>query len=229
MTRQDFTEKTRSEKTRSVSIPQAQLDLQSALELRFGGLITRLPSLAWAEYGLAYLVARENALAMFGVLKEEPQFKFEMLVDITAVDWMDQREPRFDVVYQLMSLSLKHRLCLKIVVDEDTPVAPVDMMAADTFGRCEVDSVRELWAAANFLEREVWDMYGIRFRGHGDLRRILMYDEFVGHPLRKDYPLKGEQPRVTLRSSEGLNDSTRMPRMHREPLVPMPSRRKGVC
>ena len=136
-----------------------------------------------------------------------------MLIDITAVDYLDSREPRFDVVYQLLSLTHHHRLCLKISADEAKP---------------EVESIRSLWEGANFLEREVWDMYGITFRGHGDLRRILMYDEFVGHPLRKDYPLRAKQPRVQMRIPELRNTS---PDMEREVLVSLPVRpggRKGT-
>jgi len=119
---------------------------------------------------------------------------------------MDVREPRFDVVYQLLSIEHLHRLTLKIQVGEDNP---------------EVDSVLDLWPAANFIEREVWDMFGIKFKGHGDLRRILMYEEFVGHPLRKDYPKRAKQPRVPLRIPELRNPSADM---NREQLVSLPVR-----
>jgi NADH-quinone oxidoreductase subunit C len=76
---------------------------------------------------------------------------------------------------------LKHRLRMEVLLQEDDP---------------EVDSVTPLWAGADWLEREVWDMFGIRFRGHPNLKRILMYDEFVGHPLRKDYPVDRRQPLI---------------------------------
>jgi NADH-quinone oxidoreductase subunit C len=85
------------------------------------------------------------------------------------------------VVYHLFSLPLKHRLRLEVPVEEADP---------------EVDSLTSLWAAADWLEREVWDMFGIRFRRHPNLKRILMYDEFVGHPLRKDYPVNKRQPLI---------------------------------
>jgi NADH-quinone oxidoreductase subunit C len=88
---------------------------------------------------------------------------------------------RFVVVYHFFSLVHKHRLRLEIPVDE---------------AAAEVDSLVSLWAGADWLEREVWDMFGIRFRGHPNLKRILMYEEFVGHPLRKDYPVKKRQPLV---------------------------------
>ena len=115
-------------------------------------------------------------------LRDDQRTRLNLLVDITAVDWPERR-PRFDVVYHLYSIPLKHRLRVKVPVD-----------AGDG-----VPSMVELWRSANWLEREVWDMFGIRFDGHPDLRRILMWDGFQGHPLRKDYPLQGEQPRVPYR------------------------------
>ncbi len=129
--------------------------------------------------------------------KESPQLAFEMLIDITAVDWLDAREMRYEVVYQLLSISKKQRLTIKVPLVEDRP---------------QVVTATALWNGANFLEREVWDMFGIRFEGHPDLRRILMYDEFVGHPLRKDYPLQGKQPRVPLRAAEVENTARKMKR-----------------
>jgi NADH-quinone oxidoreductase subunit C len=101
-------------------------------------------------------------------------------VDVTAVDFLG-RTPRFEVVYHLYSMSQGHRLRVKILVEEADPAVP---------------SLSALWHAANWLEREVWDMFGIRFDGHPDLRRILMYPEFQGHPLRKDYPVAKRQPLV---------------------------------
>lgn len=129
--------------------------------------------------------------------KSSASLAFNMLVDITAVDWMDQRENRFEVVYQLLSLSKVWRLTIKVPLSEGSP---------------ELNSATPLWAGANFLEREVWDMFGIRFSGHPDLRRILLYEEFVGHPLRKDYPVQGKQPRIPLRAPEVENTARRMSR-----------------
>ena len=91
---------------------------------------------------------------------------------------------RFVVVYHFFSLPLKHRLRLEVPVGEVEEAEP------------EVDSLSSLWAAADWLEREVWDMFGIRFLGHQNLKRILMYEEFVGHPLRKDYPVNRRQPLI---------------------------------
>lgn len=190
------------------SEPDAQRNLRVALQSEFPGKLTELPNHAWKEYGLTVGVKREIAREVFTRLRDGSKFLFNMLVSVTAVDWLDTREARYEVVYQLLSLTHNHRLCVKIQLSEESP---------------EVDSVRPLWPAANFLEREVFDMYGIKFTGHGDLRRILMYDEFVGHPLRRDYPIRGKQPRVPLRIPELRNTSADM---HREELVSLPVRQR---
>lgn len=140
-------------------------------------------------------VSPENLSKFLTSCKKSSSLAFNLLSDITAVDWMDLKEDRFEVVYQLMSLTKLWRLTVKVAVSESNP---------------EVSSVVSLWAGANFLEREVWDMFGIRFAGHPDLRRILMYEEFVGHPLRKDYPVQGKQPRIPLRAPEVENTARRM-------------------
>ena len=113
-------------------------------------------------------------------LKNDSRLLFNILIDITALDFLG-RKPRFDVVYHLLSLPFNRRVRIKVPVEEDEPV---------------VDSLTPLWACANWLEREVWDMFGIRFAGHPDLKRILMYEEFEGHPLRKDYPIQKRQPLI---------------------------------
>jgi NADH-quinone oxidoreductase subunit C len=123
---------------------------------------------------------RERTVSLFRTLRDDPALAFTSLVDITAVDYLG-RTPRFEVVYQLHSLAHGHRLRVKIRLPEEDPTVP---------------SLVSLWKAANWLEREVWDMFGVRFGGHPDLRRILMYPEFVGHPLRKDYPVSKRQPLV---------------------------------
>ncbi len=113
-------------------------------------------------------------------LKNDPRMHFEMLADLTAVDYLG-REPRFDLVYHLTSVSMRRRLRIKVRIDEGNPA---------------VESLTPIWSAANWLEREVWDMFGIRFAGHPDLKRILLYEEFQGHPLRKDYPIRKRQPLI---------------------------------
>ncbi len=127
------------------------------------------------------VVDREMAPEIFRTLHDDGDFAFEFLIDVTAVDWLERR-PRFDVVYQLKSLSRNLRLRVKIRVD-----------AGDD---AWVPSAYPVWKSADWLERECFDMFGIQFRGHPDLRRILLYDTFVGHPLRKDYPFQKRQPIV---------------------------------
>ncbi len=135
--------------------------LIAKVEAAFPGKIMESHSLHGDE---TIVINREDALSIFTTLRDDPQFAFNLLADLTAVDFFG-REPRFEVVYHLCSLRLNHRFS-------------------------------SLWKAANWLEREVWDMFGIRFSGHPDLRRILMYEEFRGHPLRKDYPVTKRQPLV---------------------------------
>jgi NADH-quinone oxidoreductase subunit C len=112
-------------------------------------------------------------------------YAFDMLTDLTAVDALrlPGREdgPRFDVVYHLYAIEENRRLRVTVRVDEDDPWVPTAVA---------------LWPIANWFEREVWDMFGIRFEGHPDLRRLLLYEEFVGHPLRKDYPVNRRQPLI---------------------------------
>jgi NADH-quinone oxidoreductase subunit C len=127
-----------------------------------------------------FTIDRERAYDLFRALRDDSDFQFNFLTDLTAVDWLD-RKPRFDVVYQLNSLTLAHRIRVKIGVD-----------AAEAW----VHSVVGVWGAADWLERECFDMFGIVFKGHPDLRRILMYDSFEGHPLRKDYLYNKRQPIV---------------------------------
>jgi NADH-quinone oxidoreductase subunit C len=143
------------------------------------------------------LIRRDQSLDCFRILKLDVDLQFNFLVDITATDFLDSRPTRFEVVYHLLSLSKGYRLRIKIEVPEPTP---------------EVDSLTSLWHSAIFMERETWDMYGIKFRGHPDLRRILMYPEFEGHPLRKDYPVQAKQPRVPLRAPEVTNTARDMKR-----------------
>jgi NADH-quinone oxidoreductase subunit C len=113
-------------------------------------------------------------------LRDGEGLDFEMLVDLTAVDWLGET-PRFELVYHLYSVRRNHRVRIKARVPEE---------------RCEIDSVADLYPSANWMEREVFDLYGVRFTGHPDLRRLLLYDEFDGHPLRKDYPKERRQPLV---------------------------------
>lgn len=125
-------------------------------------------------------VAAADLVATAARLKDEG---FDLLVDVTAVDWPG-REPRFDVVYHFYSTTTFLRARVKARVPESGPV---------------IDSLTALYGAAGFMERECHDMYGIVFRGNPDLRPILLYEGFEGHPLRKDYPIGREQPIVPYR------------------------------
>lgn len=122
---------------------------------------------------------RGRSLEVLRTLKDA--LHFDMLMDLTAVDWLDRGMPeRYSVVYVLFSLSRNQYFRVKVWVPEDDPVVP---------------SAVPVWNSANWAEREVWDLYGIRFDGHPDLKRILLPESYPGHPLRKDYPLTGRGER----------------------------------
>ena len=131
------------------------------------------------------VVERAGLLDVLRWCRDEPELRFDVLMDLTAVDYLKYpgREdgPRFEVVYHLFSVGHNHRLRIKVRVDEDDAQVPTAV---------------DLWPIANWLEREVWDMFGVRFAGHPDPRRLLMYEEFVGHALRKDYPINRRQPLI---------------------------------
>jgi NADH-quinone oxidoreductase subunit C len=109
------------------------------------------------------------------LLRDNPEFPFNFLSDVTCVDWYPS-EPRFEVIYHLLSISKKERVRLKVRLDGSSPV---------------VESITAVWPGANYFEREVFDLFGIRFTGHPYLRRILMPEDWEGNPLRKDYPVEG--------------------------------------
>ncbi|MBI3312076.1 MAG: NADH-quinone oxidoreductase subunit C [Candidatus Omnitrophica bacterium] len=161
------------------------------------------------------VITREGLLAVCRFLRDDPAMAMNFLMDLTCVDylgfgtapasaptlktpsplpyfmkskpstetWNRQIDPaaRFEVAYHLYSLTRNHRVRLKVPVTAEDPT---------------VDSVTSLWESANWFEREAWDMFGIRFTGHPDLTRILMYEPFEGHPLRKDYPVSKRQPLI---------------------------------
>ncbi len=130
---------------------------------------------------LAVRIPKSRLLDLMTFLKEDKNLFFDYLTDVTGVDYLKMnREPRFDVVYQLYSFKHHQRLRVKVGVDEE------DM---------KVPSMTSLWRAANWLERETFEMFGFQFEGHPDLRRLLLPDIFDGFPLRKDYPLRGRGER----------------------------------
>jgi NADH-quinone oxidoreductase subunit C len=129
---------------------------------------------------ISLTVGPEQIVAVCRALREE--FGFERLAGETAVDYWPQQTPRFHVVYQLYSLRANLRLELRVPLAGQTPQIP---------------TIESVYPNANWYEREVWDMFGIRFEGHSDLRRILMPADWAGHPLRKDYPLGYEEVRFS--------------------------------
>ena len=124
---------------------------------------------------LSLYVQRGAIREACAILRDEPELQFNFLSDVTCVDWYPT-EPRFEVVYHLFSIPKKFRIRLKVKLGGDDP---------------RVESVTSVWPAANFFEREVFDLFGIRFEGHPYLRRIMMPETWEGHPLRKDYPVEG--------------------------------------
>ncbi|GFE60026.1 NADH-quinone oxidoreductase subunit C [Geobacter sp. AOG2] len=119
-------------------------------------------------------IKKQDLLAVLGFLKQSLQYN--LLTDVTAIDYLGKKEERFMMVYQLYSIPNKDRLRIKAAVSEE---------------ECRIESATQVWATANWLEREVYDLFGITFDNHPDLRRILMTPDWEGYPLRKDYPLQG--------------------------------------
>ncbi len=124
---------------------------------------------------LTIWIAKEAVREAGAILRDAADCPFNFLADLTCVDWYPS-EPRFEVVYHLFSISKKERLRLKARVDGSSAA---------------IESVTSVWPAANFYEREVFDLFGVRFTGHPNLTRIMMPDNWEGHPLRKDYPVEG--------------------------------------
>ena len=134
------------------------------------------------------VIKRDALEAVCRFLRDDTRCSFEIMMDLTAVDRLEMNEtPRFEMVYHFKSLTHARRLRLKVRLAEDD---------------CKIASIHHLWKAVDWYERECFDMFGIVFEGHPDLRRILMYDEFEGHPLRKDYPIDKQQPLMELKEVE---------------------------
>ncbi len=142
-----------------------------ALQAAFPGTVTHV-SYWVGDWTVVVPAARILEVAKY--LREAPEAAFDLCSDVTATDWPPRAE-RFDVVYCLYSIRHRHRLRVKALVADKQPIA----------------SVTPVWPSSNWLEREVFDMFGIEFTGHPDLRRILMPDDWQGFPQRKDYPLEG--------------------------------------
>ena len=142
--------------------------------------------LAWSPQAVAGAKYDRGELSLYvqrgaireacAILRDDHGLQFNFLSDVTCVDWYPSEAPRFEVVYHLFSIPKKLRLRLKVQLNSDNP---------------SVESVTSVWPAANYFEREVFDLFGIRFEGHPYLRRIMMPEQWEGHPLRKDYPVEG--------------------------------------
>jgi len=131
------------------------------------------------------VVSKANIVAICKLLYQSPETNYNYLSDMTAIDrlkFMKDDEPRFEIVYNVYSMGTFQRFRLKAQVSEDDQT---------------IDTVESVWPNANWVEREIFDMFGITFNNHSDLRRILMADDWIGHPLRKDYPLGGEEVEFT--------------------------------
>ena len=155
-------------------IPPAIDDILTAVTDRFGPLETSV------FRGQTSLVVPEPQ--SYDVLAHLKDQRFDLLVDVTCVDYLEYRgaKHRYGLVYLVAATTTNQRLTVRVFVDDPDP---------------SVRSVVPLWQAADWLEREVWDLFGIQFEGHPDLRRLVMPEEFTAHPLRKDYPLQGRGER----------------------------------
>ncbi len=139
------------------------------------------------------IVPRDDVHSVLRFLHDEPECRYDFLTDVTAADYLDypvETGGRFGVVWILLSLSTNRRLVVKTWLD---PSMDTEGIAEDP--ALEVESACDIWPGAEWMEREVFDMFGIRFRNHPDLRRILLWKDFPAHPLRKDYPLRGRGER----------------------------------
>ena len=154
-----------------------------SLKEKFGSSIEEI---SFPHDQLVVVVNREAINEILNFLRDDEEACFDLFMDLTAVDYIG-REPRFEVVIHLVSIPKQQRIRLKIRLSEADP---------------EMPSITPVYPAANWFERECFDLYGIRFTGRPNLTRIMLYEGFQGHPLRKDYPLKGRQPRVSLRKPE---------------------------
>jgi len=157
--------------------------LIAALQLAVPGAhVERTPSI---DLQTTVYVAGEQLEPVARALRDVPELGFALLIELTAVDYWP-REPRYELVYLLVSIAHRHRLRMKVQLPNDA---------------ARVATVSGVWPAANWLEREVWDLFGIAFDGHPDPRRLLMPEDWDGYPLRKDYPV---QIKMTPHSAQAL-------------------------
>lgn len=166
---------------------EAKPTITQRIQAKFGDAVLSTHAFRGDE---TVVIRREDVHTVLAFLRDDPGMAFNYLMDVAAVDYLTFPEPkaaRYEVVYHLFSLSLGHRVRIK------TPVA----------ANQSVPTVSDLWESADWAERETWEMFGIVFDGHPNLKRLLTHMDFVGHPLRKDYPTKKRQP---LAESDTLMD-----------------------
>lgn len=142
-------------------------EIYAQLESNFGGKVRDFKADVFEPY---CFVEAQAIVEVCRYLRDDPALKFEVLSDLTAVDW--PKEEKIQIVYHLYSYSYKHQLVLKVDLPRDNPA---------------IATVERVWKVANWFEREIFDLFGVTFEGHSDLRRIMLPEDWVGHPLRKDY------------------------------------------
>lgn len=149
------------------------LDIAERLEAAFPEDVMEIVEFAGQ---VSVITKKERIIEIMQRLKYDPDLQFDHLQDLCGVDYKDKKNYRFEVVYQLFSIDKGHSIRIRAQVPE---------------GDASIDTVTSMWEGAGWHERECYDMFGIVFKGHPDLRRVLMPEDWQGHPLRKDYPLKG--------------------------------------
>ena len=133
------------------------------------------------KWGLTVITSPDDLRDLIAMLRDDSRLRFDCLIDITAVDYLSYpgwRDERYGLVYILKSFSFRHRITVKVMIDEY---------------EAEIASIHDFYRNADWLERETWDQYGITFLEHPNLKRLLNHHEFIGHPLRKDYPVQKRQ------------------------------------
>jgi len=169
----------------AVDLTKLQEILRNKMSEYFGD---KVYSITIAHGELVMVVDRAIIVPVCKLLRDDPDFQFDFLSYVTAIDWSAmKKEPRYEVIYQLLSLKKTHRMRVKAGVPDSDP---------------SIETVCDVWQGANWMERETFDMFGIIFRNHPDLRRILMPDDWDGHPLRKEFPLGGVKSFYFKRSTE---------------------------
>ncbi|HMV46633.1 MAG TPA: NADH-quinone oxidoreductase subunit C [Blastocatellia bacterium] len=162
-----------SESTEQVQTHSSRYADASLVRTKFADTIEEITE---AIGEVTVVAKREGLVELMTFLRDEPSLRFHYLADIGGVDLGEFASPRFAVAYQLYSIERNHRLRVKVFLEEDDATLP---------------TMWNLWKASNWLEREIFDMFGVNFEGHPDLRRILMPADYEGYPLRKDFPIKG--------------------------------------